>query len=157
LFEYDFTLHSNTKNNVYHVNGKSFHWADLTTEQQAKIKPIQDKMADIELLFKVEEKKLSAFSKQIEEKAQAIENEVSKLERISIKFNNDSINMRDIHKITKEFNKLSAVNHEVMRLKNAEIQEIQKELDKVDLSLVDDLQTHAHALEAILIEIAETI
>ena len=60
----DIHVYHNATDNVYHVNGKVFQWSDLSSEQQVKIKPIQDKMNKIQKLFEAQEEKFSVMHHQ---------------------------------------------------------------------------------------------
>ena len=155
-YENSITVHKDDSNNVYHINGKIFYWNDLTPDQQQKVMAAQKKMQKVQQQFQVEEKKLNAFAMQMQEKAQAIENEVSKLERVSVKFDKKEINMHDIANVAAELSKLSSINEQLVQQKQLEMQDIEAKMAAVDLSLITELETYAKELEQVLVAIAET-
>jgi hypothetical protein len=162
-----YMAHDNNINNIqisisqdnhkkrYQVNGRSFYWHDLSKKQQAQIKIIEDKINNIEKSWLVQEKQLTVFTKELENKVRVIEDQVSKLERVGVKLENENIN--DIYRVADKLATLSAINEAVLRAKYAEIQEIEQNIDQVDFSLINDIERHARELETLLIKISESL
>lgn len=155
-YENIITFHKDNTNNVYHINGKTFYWRDLTPEQQSQLLIAQKNMQKIQQEFQIEEEKLNALAMKMQEKALVIENEVNKLERVSVKFDKKEINMHDISNLAAELAKLSSINEQLVQQQQLEMQYIEEEMAAVDLSLVSDLEIFAKELEQVLVEIAQS-
>ncbi|MEW6991351.1 hypothetical protein AADZ91_11745 [Colwelliaceae bacterium 6441] len=147
----------NNEEKRFVVNGKSFNWSELTPEQKTRVTTIEDKIATIESKFKTQEKQLNFFAKTLDEKAKMIEDEVSKFEQVTAKLEQKNINMANLHRLADELAQLSSINNQMMKMKALEIQQNEKAMMQVDLSLISQIETHANELEQVLVEIAESI
>ncbi|GLX77277.1 hypothetical protein tinsulaeT_06170 [Thalassotalea insulae] len=152
-------IHSaaNNKDPLYIVNGKSFHFSELSPAQQAEIKVIQDKLTAVEQEFDRYQDKIDKISAQLEQKAHVIEKEVRKLEQASIPYGKSKISLQDLSTIAQQLTSLANLDDELMQQKQKEMAVLEQQLDAVDWSLVDDIERHANALEQVLITIAKEI
>ena len=144
-------------NKVYQVNGKTFYWHELNNQQQSRLKAVEDKMARVEKALNVQEIKLNKFAKQIQTKAKLIQQKADKIEKISVDFHKDKVTLSDLHTLAAELEKLSSINEGVLAKSEFEMEQLEHQMDKVDLSMVNELEQHAREFEQVLVAIAEEI
>lgn len=141
----------------YTVNGKTFYFDELSSQQKQKVAAIEKKLEKTQRAFKVHQSKLDKLSVKLAKKSKEIKAEAEKLQAVSTKFKKDEMNMSELHRIADELAKLTKVSQKAIQQKQSEIHKLQQQVHKVDLSLVDDIEQQADELKETLVEIAQTL
>ena len=150
-----FHLNQNEEEKQYIVNGKVLYWHNLTEQQKAKILPIEQNLKAIESQFKAQEAELNLIVNQLNKKVAFVEQEIAGIEQLHQQFEQPDLTVRDMKRVADELAKLSQINQTLLQQHVAAVKDIEVDVKKIDLSMLDDINRHAKALEAVLIEIAD--
>jgi uncharacterized coiled-coil DUF342 family protein len=92
----------NLEGKSFYVEGKKYHWFELTTEQQDKVLKIEKELEILADSLSIDEEKLELWGNKVAAISDELASNVEKLEEINVKLDKDTITFGDLGQISKE-------------------------------------------------------
>ena len=138
----------------YQVNGKTFTWQDLNTEQQSRFLAAEKPFKAAEDSVNHDEEKLEAAVEKVEAKAEEIENIAELIEHKVHDTDFDNMTLKQIKKHKKQQKQELKKHKLAIKAKQLELDELEKRLPKIDKALLEKLEQTAKVYESTLVAVA---
>ncbi|MBV1908188.1 MAG: hypothetical protein KUG78_02645 [Kangiellaceae bacterium] len=146
---HEISISHNGNERIYHVNGKSFTYDQLGAEDKAKLSELEGKLKDLELALEFDESKMEKWERKMERVARKIERKVAMFES---SFDRDSF--EEVSEKLAESGRHLEIEMDKLE---QHLRSIEANIPKIDSALINNLKGEARQLEALLIEIADSL
>lgn len=145
----------NKQETRYQVNGKTFTWSDLTKEQQATLRPIEEKLKLLEDSIIINTDAFEQAVITLEEKAREMELEVRKLEEVTLEIEKNTVNLDDIARWSQALSE--KIDHSLLDEKAKEMAALEQLVPEIDEEKLKELEDYTQEYETLIIEISKSI
>ena len=142
---------------TYVVNGKRFSWGDLTNEQKETIAKLEQDVEKVEEYVEISERRLEEMERILEEKADKLDQVTEKLETIEQLRASEGNSVAELEKVALQMEQQALSIAQAVQAKEVEMRELEEKLHQLDLIDMTQLDEASEKLDALLIEIAESI
>jgi len=150
------TIHRNHGQAIYHVNGKSFTYEQLSDSQKKDILKMEKNLEKLEMAIEIDSKAMEKWAEKMELVAEKMEDEVEQLEDVleNIEFDVHSFKPSDI---TKKIEITTKKMGSKMKILEAKLKAMEFNMPRIDSAKIKAIEKQAEKYKDLLIEISKTI
>ena len=137
---------------IYHVDGKRFTFNELSPDDQKRVVKLEKQLAALEKTLDKKTHHIEKFSEKMEKVAEALERQARHFETAI-----EEADINDLEDASEKLGKASQMLERKMRVLEKQLRNMEFDMPEIDHAILDDIETQAHKLEELLVDIAKRI